>query len=336
MIGNCQRQGGSEGGREGGRFPLFLPSFPAAKRRQGQPAGNNGKLIWKESAALNCREREREGERERGREGGMGQREPRKTPPQSSSAEMNPPPFLPLSLSCAKTKLKADNRRPIVKIPQEPKIHDSNCHFGWKNKSNKGGEEEDQYEFQSHSMVGFPRDERDESLSLSLSLSLSRSLICSSSSFTSSPPIENWLLKAKPHHTASQQLPSLPRNSRACEDGGTKTFTAYGGPNEASRSGMHLWRRRRRQRQRATDALKADFTTFLRVHFVCRNDDPRLRRRRRRRRRQSFRRGIRVGNGRNARLNAENCLRSLRSVMRLRQSFPLYSHKGPPACFYDQ
>ena len=90
-------------------------------------------LICKESAALNCRERERERLRENER-----QREPRKTPPPSlhsvvlSTSEMNPPPSL-----LAKTKLKADNR-PIVKIPQEPKIHDSNCHFGWKNKSNKG------------------------------------------------------------------------------------------------------------------------------------------------------------------------------------------------------
>ena len=38
-----------------------------------------------------------------------------------------------------------------------------------------------------------------------------------------------------------------------------------------------------------TDALKADFTTFLRVHFVCRCHA-------RARRRQSER-GIRVGNG---------------------------------------
>ena len=121
-----------DSGKEGGIARGSLPSRHSAKRRQGQPAATarqQRKTNLEGVGAPNCREGGREGK-------GKGQqREPRKTPPPSSSAEMYP---LLFSLcSFAKTKLKADNR-PIVKIPQEPKIHDSNCHFGWKNKSNKG------------------------------------------------------------------------------------------------------------------------------------------------------------------------------------------------------
>lgn len=126
-----------DSGKEGGIAAGSLPSRHSAKRRQGQPAAmatarQQRKTNLEGVGAPNCRE----GGREEGGRGNNGSQEKhlllllRPRP-----AEMYP---LLFSLcSFAKTKLKADNR-PIVKIPQEPKIHDSNCHFGWKNKSNKG------------------------------------------------------------------------------------------------------------------------------------------------------------------------------------------------------
>ena len=149
----------------------------------------------------------------------------------------------------------------------------------------KGEGEEDQDEFQSHSMVGFPRDEMRPRPPLPLPLSLIRLV-----QQFSSPPIEISLLKAKPHHRhPCQQLPSkFARRMRPNDEMGMGTFTAYCElTTERARSRMHL---RRRRRETATDALKADFMTFRRrVHFVCRGGrDPR---------RQSLERGIRVGDG---------------------------------------
>ena len=130
-------------------------------------------------------------------------------------------PLLFSLCSFAKTKLKADNR-PIVKIPQEPKIHDSNCHFGWKNKSNKGRGErvrgrerkEDQDEFQSHSMVGFPRDEMRPRPPLPPSLPLS--LICGS--FSSSVHLPSRFRCSRRNRTTTAiHANNFPRNSRgAC------------------------------------------------------------------------------------------------------------------------
>ena len=143
-------------------------------------------------------------------------------------------------------------------------------------------------------MAGFPRDERDESSHLQLELvhqfTTHRELVAQGET---APPASNFppSLEIRAHAKMEERKPLLHTAART-KRAAPECICGGGGDSE-----------------RATDALKADFTTFLRVHFVCRNDDPRLRRRRRR---QSFRRGIRVGNGRNARLNAENCLRSLR------------------------
>ena len=70
-------------------------------------------------------------------------------------------------------------------------------------------------------------------------------------------------------------------------DGNENLYCILRANHRVARSRMHL---RRRRRETATDALKADFMTFRRrVHFVCRGGSDS--------RRQSLERGIRVGDG---------------------------------------
>ena len=82
-----------DSGKEGGIARGSLPSRHSAKRRQGQPAAaarQQRKTNLEGVGAPNCREGGREGGRGKGQ-----QREPRKTPPPSSSRPRCIPSFSP-------------------------------------------------------------------------------------------------------------------------------------------------------------------------------------------------------------------------------------------------